>query len=263
MTSRTPAAVLAMLMLAGTAGIAAAQTATPDAAAEAATAAQDAAQAAQDAASAASDATAAAAEGASGTAAAAADAAAEAASNAQAAAQQATAATPAPAAAAPAAATGEPQPGQYYTKQSFDDWTMRCIKTDTETDPCELYQLLKDGAGTSVAEFTLIPLTGGQVAAGATVVTPLETDLTRGLGIQIDKAQAKLYPFAFCAPVGCVARVGLPQVEIDSMKRGSVGVVSVLPYGQNPDTGTVQLTLSLKGFTAALTELQKMQPNPN
>lgn len=244
MTSKTPAAILAMLMLAGTAGVAAAQTATPDAA----TAAQDAAQSAQDAAAAASDATAAAAEGAT-----------EAASNAQAAAQDAaTAATAAPAV---VPADGEPQPGQYYVKQSFDDWTLRCIKTQDNNDPCELYQLLKDGSGTSVAEFTLVPVRGGgEVVGGATVVTPLETDLLRGLGFQVDRAEPRAYPFAVCMPVGCVARLGLGQAEIDSMKRGNTATVSVLPFGQNPETGVVPLTVSLKGFTAGLTELEKVMP---
>lgn len=255
MTSKTPAAILAMLMLAGTAGVAAAQTATPDAA----TAAQDAAQSAQDAAAAASDATAAAAEGATEAATAAADAATEAASNAQAAAQDAaTAATAAPAV---VPADGEPQPGQYYVKQSFDDWTLRCIKTQDNNDPCELYQLLKDGSGTSVAEFTLVPVRGGgEVVGGATVVTPLETDLLRGLGFQVDRAEPRAYPFAVCMPVGCVARLGLAQAEIDSMKRGNTATVSVLPFGQNPETGVVPLTVSLKGFTAGLTELEKVMP---
>ena len=63
--------------------------------------------------------------------------------------------------AAPAAETtqnAEPQVGQYYVKSTNGDWTTRCIKADQGKDPCELYQLLKDSDGNSVAEMTLIPI---------------------------------------------------------------------------------------------------------
>ena len=162
----------------------------------------------------------------------------------------------APAAAAAAPAAGEPQVGGYYVAQTFDSWQMRCIKTENDADPCELYQLMKDGEGNSVAEITLIPLdNGGQAKAGATVVTPLETDLTQGIRLQVDAGQAKAYPFNFCAPVGCVSRVGLTDAELGSLKRGKAASVSLLPYGAGPDQ-VVNLALSLTGFTAGYTELE-------
>ena len=170
----------------------------------------------------------------------------------------ATTATPAevPAAAAPAAASGEPQVGAYYVAQTFDSWQMRCIKTDNGADPCELYQLMKDGEGNSVAEMTLIPLAnGGQAAAGATVVSPLETDLQQGIKLKVDSGAAKAYPFNFCAPVGCVSRVGLTADELAGLKRGNTATISVLPYGA-PKDAAVNLNLSLKGFTAAYSTLE-------
>lgn len=161
----------------------------------------------------------------------------------------------APAAAAAPEADGEPQVGQYYVKETHQDWTTRCLKADKGKDPCELYQLLKDGEGNAVAEMTLIPLLNSdEVAAGATLVAPLETDLVQGLGFAVGTAEARGYPFNFCAPVGCVSRMGFTKAELDAMKRGANATVSLLPFGgdrENP----VRLTLSLSGFTAAFDAL--------
>lgn len=161
----------------------------------------------------------------------------------------------APAAPAADAASAEPQVGQYFVKSTHNDWTIRCLKADQGMDPCELYQLLKDSEGNSVAEMSLIPIKNNKdVAAGATLVAPLETDLLQGLGFAVGTAEPRGYPFSFCAPVGCVARLGLTQAELDTLKRGKDATLSLLPFGGDRSK-PVRLTLSLSGFTAAFDEL--------
>lgn len=184
---------------------------------------------------------------------------AEAPANAAPAATEAPAATDAPA--GQAAADAEPQVGQYYVKATNNAWTTRCLKAEQGKDPCELYQLLKDGEGNSVAEMTLIPLRNSDVAAGATLVAPLETDLIQGLGFAVGSAEPQGYPFNFCAPVGCVARMGFTQAELDAMKRGNEATLSLLPFGgdrENP----VRLTVSLAGFTAGIEALSAYAEEP-
>ncbi len=166
---------------------------------------------------------------------------------------EAPAAAPAPAA-PPTEETA--QPGQTYIKEIYDDWTLRCIKTEDGFDPCELYQLLRDGEGTQVAEVTFMPVRG-QVAAVASVVTPLETDLQHGLGIQIDAGQARTLPFAVCAQIGCVSRIGLKAEEVVLFKRGNAATISVLPFGADPKN-RVNLTMSLKGFTSGYDALDAL-----
>lgn len=157
--------------------------------------------------------------------------------------------------AAPAPAEPEePKVGSYYLKSTHQDWTLRCIKADQGKDPCELYQLMKDPDGNSVAEMTLIPLSNGNVAAGATLVAPLETDLIEGLGFSVDSGKPRGYPFSFCAPVGCVSRMGFTAAELSGLKRGGKASVTLLPFGGDPKK-PVQLSLSLSGFTAAFDEL--------
>ena len=155
----------------------------------------------------------------------------------------------------------EPQVGSYYVKSTHNDWSLRCINTDQNKDPCELYQLMKDAEGNSVAEMTLIPLTNGEVAAGATLVAPLETDLIRGLGFAVDSGQAREYPFSFCAPVGCVSRMGFTAAELNQLKRGGKATVTLMPFGGDPKN-PVELNLSLAGFTAAFEELSEYTTQP-
>lgn len=169
-------------------------------------------------------------------------------------------ATPADAAET-AAADGEPQIGQYYVKSTSNDWTTRCIRTNQSKDPCELYQLMKDEQGNSVAELTLIPLTNGEVAAGATLVAPLETDLIQGLGFGIDNGEPRGYPFSFCAPVGCVSRLGFTEAELGALKRGGAATVSLSPFGSDAEE-PVKLRLSLAGFTKAFDELKTYAEAP-
>lgn len=151
-------------------------------------------------------------------------------------------------------ASAEPEVGTYYAGSTHGDWMTRCIKAPNGPDPCELFQLLKDEQGNSVAEVGLIPLSGGQVAAGLTVTAPLETDLGVGLGFQIDSAEAKAYPFNVCYQAGCVSRIGLSGAEVSGLKRGKAAKVTVVPFGIDPANG-VQLTMSLNGFTAGFDAL--------
>ena len=154
--------------------------------------------------------------------------------------------TPAPA----ADENAEPQPGQSYARETFGDWTMRCVKTPDDQDPCELYQLLRDSDGGAVAEASVVPVQG-PVSAIVTFVAPLETDLQHGLRLQIDSNEQTGYPFMVCAQIGCLSRVGLNEEELNVFKRGNSGQLTLLPFGA-PEDDPVNLTLSLSGFTAGM-----------
>ncbi|MEQ9041585.1 MAG: invasion associated locus B family protein [Silicimonas sp.] len=144
---------------------------------------------------------------------------------------------------------GEPQVGDTYVAEEHGDWQLRCVMTAEGKDPCQLYQLLADEEGNSVAEFSIFNLPEGQQAvAGATAVTPLETLLTADLRLQVDAGQARRYPYSFCSQIGCFARLGFTQAEVDAFKAGSAATVAIVPAAA-PDE-VVALKLSLAGFTA-------------
>lgn len=147
-------------------------------------------------------------------------------------------------------------PGTTYTAATFEKWEQRCMRSADGADPCQLYQLLQDGEGNNVAEVSLFALPPGQQAvAGATIVVPLETLLTEQLTIAVDGAQPKRYPFSWCAPLGCIARVGFTQAEVDGFKKGAKATITIVPAGA-PDQ-PVNLDLSLKGFTAGFDAVSK------
>lgn len=145
--------------------------------------------------------------------------------------------------------TPQEGPGSSYVKESFNDWELRCVRVEAGAEPCQLYQLLKDTQGTAVAEIGLFALPeGGEAAAGATIIVPLETLLTAGLRLGVDEAQPKIYPFTFCSQVGCVARVGFTAAEVDAFRKGGKAVLTIVPAVAADQT--VALDVSLAGFTA-------------
>ncbi|NUH64270.1 invasion associated locus B family protein [Sulfitobacter sp. S0837] len=152
----------------------------------------------------------------------------------------------------------DPELGKPYTKKEIGAWEMRCIKTEQEVDPCQMYQLLADGEGAPVAEVSLFRLPdGGKAVAGATVVVPLETALPAQLTLSVDGGKARRYPYAFCNPVGCYVRMGMTSADIAAFKRGKEAVLTIVP-ALAPDQ-TVELTLSLDGFTASYDEVSVIE----
>lgn len=140
--------------------------------------------------------------------------------------------------------------GSAYIKEEHQDWDIRCIRTESGNDPCQLYQLLEDGEGNAVAEFAIFPLipAQGDAVAGGTIIAPLETLLTQSVTVAIDGGEARRYPFTFCTEIGCVARVGYASPDVDRFKRGAGATVTIVPV-RAPDQ-RIALDLSLSGFTA-------------
>lgn len=152
-----------------------------------------------------------------------------------------------------------PVVGQPFTKEIVGDWEMRCIKAaEGEEDPCQMYQLMDDGEGTPVAEFSLFRLPDGSKAkAGATIVVPLETSLPQQLTVTVDGGNARRYPYSFCNPVGCYARIGLTDADIATFKRGNAAKIIIVPALAQDQK--VELDLSLSGFTAAFDQVSTIQ----
>lgn len=148
--------------------------------------------------------------------------------------------------------------GEEYVLEEHGDWALRCITTAEEQDPCQLYQLLLDEAGNSVAEISMFPLNnGGEAVAGGTIITPLSTLLTAQVSLRIDSGATRRYPFTFCTNEGCFSRVGFTAEDIQNMKRGAAGTLTIVPAG-SPET-RVNLNVSLTGFTAGYDSLDARQ----
>lgn len=158
-------------------------------------------------------------------------------------------AAPAGAAATPPAASTE-GPGSTYIKNTFDDWKVQCLRTENGSDPCEMFQVLKDENGVKTAAISIMRLPKSQDSvAGATITTPLETLLTRGVTLQIDTQKPLTLPFNVCSQGGCFANVLLKPADLELFKKGSKIAMTVVAAAAADKP--VALTISLKGFTAA------------
>jgi len=154
------------------------------------------------------------------------------------------------------------QVGETYILSEHGDWDLRCIRApEGQKDVCQLYQLLEDQNGNSVAEINMFNLPDDdELAAGATIVTPLETLLTAQVTLSVDGGTAKIYPFTFCTPIGCFSRVGFTDGDVAAFKAGNEAQIFIVPV-QAPDQ-RVRLTVSLTGFTAGFDAVQEVnQPS--
>ena len=137
-----------------------------------------------------------------------------------------------------------------YIKETYGDWQLKCFRNGTEDGPCQMYQLLRESAGNPVAEISIFRLPeGGQAVAGATVVVPLGTLLTKELKLSVDGGRAKSFSYAFCNQAGCFSRIGLTADDIEAFKKGTAANLVIVP-AQAPDQ-SITIDASLKGFTAA------------
>ncbi|WP_108482008.1 invasion associated locus B family protein [Oceaniglobus ichthyenteri] len=150
--------------------------------------------------------------------------------------------------------------GSTYIEKVEGDWEIRCVRTEDGNDPCQLYQLLADEQGNSVAEISMFGLPeGSQAAAGATVITPLETLLTAQMTLAVDNGKAKRYPYTFCAATGCFARIGFTNADIAAFRAGAKATLTIVPAAA-PDE-TVALAVSLNGFTAGFQAVNEKNGN--
>ncbi|MCC1494517.1 invasion associated locus B family protein [Cognatishimia sp. F0-27] len=148
---------------------------------------------------------------------------------------------------------------QTYIKETFGDWALQCLRVPEGQgeDVCQMYQLLREPGGSSVAEVSIFKLAnGGRAVAGGTFVVPLETLLTQKLKVSVDGGQARSYDYSFCSATGCFARVGFTEEDIARFRAGAVAKVTLVP-ALAPDQ-QVTVDMSLTGFTAAYGEVSSL-----
>lgn len=151
--------------------------------------------------------------------------------------------------------------GSTFVKATHGAWEIRCLRIEDGSERCQMYQRLSQAGGNPIAEINLFALPPGQNAvAGAVIVTPLETLLPARLGLTIDSAEGKKYPFSWCTVNGCVARIGFTAPELNQLKSGIQATVTIVPV--TSPNNPVALPISLQGFTAGFAEMQAANPAP-
>ncbi len=86
---------------------------------------------------------------------------------------------------------------------------------------------------------------------GAIISLPIGVRLPPGISLWADDRKPWKFPFERCTPDGCQVRALLHEELLQSLKTGLVGRVTFQDAAGQPIT----VDFSLKGFTAALSEL--------
>ena len=142
----------------------------------------------------------------------------------------------------------KPQKTEPYIKERFENWSLKCIKTVNSIERCEANQIIFNQKQQPVAEISIIKLPKGQVAAAAaTIIVPLETILSEGLVLAIQKLEPKKYQFKFCNSLGCYSQIGLTDDEVEALKRKEKASI-FLKHISSGDQQIV-IPMSLDGFT--------------
>ena len=140
------------------------------------------------------------------------------------------------------------------------EWRSRCgkdEKTGKESkDKCEVYQRISvKKTKARIAEMALgfpIDEKGKKSkSARGVVILPLGILLENGIVMKIDDEKPAVFKVRFCTNSGCVAYVNLDKKLLTSMKKGkNINFIFKSSVGQD-----VNIVMSLKGFTWALTKL--------
>jgi invasion protein IalB len=144
--------------------------------------------------------------------------------------------------------------GERYIRAENGDWAVRCVVTESGNDPCNMTQLILTADNSPIVEISLFRVQSNPSAvAGADITVPHETLLTAPLVIRYSETSAKQYPYTFCNKIGCIARIGFSQEDVDLMKAGNRTIMSIT-HIQKPEQA-ITFPMSLEGFTKSYDDL--------
>jgi invasion protein IalB len=162
-----------------------------------------------------------------------------------------------PAAEAAAEGTDE-SAGLTRPVEKFEDWFKECeMITDEkggQIELCQISQTLLDKETDQPMMKIAVGYVPDKEQPVAVITLPLGIFLPPGIELQIDgKGKVGRLPINTCLPSGCQAGVQLDEDFVARMKQGSQMTVT---FG-NPQGKGVTAPVSLKGFTAGLTSVEK------
>lgn len=154
----------------------------------------------------------------------------------------------------------QPQAPKPELVATHGDWAVQCqqepgAEGGAAVRTCGMFQAAKSerqGVG-----LTLVVVKGEQDGKDVTmlrVMAPIGVYLPTGVALEIDGDAVGRVPFTRCMPQACIAVAEASPPTLEKMKAG--GVANFIIY-EGPGAG-MAMELSLKGFTAALGELNQL-----
>jgi invasion protein IalB len=138
-------------------------------------------------------------------------------------------------------------------RESFRDWTVQCQQIEGEGRACEMVQQVSHGESQQRIMLVSLRLDENDRLVGV-IVTPFGLRLSEGVQILVGETAIARYGFDTCLAEGCFVIAAFGEKEIDAMRAGIDGQVTMMARGGN----AVGLPLSFLGFSAALARLGEL-----
>jgi invasion protein IalB len=154
----------------------------------------------------------------------------------------------------PPSSEGGTQPGLEMTERKFQDWTLRCGKSQQGPEVCELQQQQTDREGRTVMAVAVGTVPGSS-DLGLLIILPLGILLPPGVSLAIDGGAEVPLQVERCERQGCRIEMLLEPALLNRLKAGREAKVFFEALNPQGELTRLGVPVSLLGFTAALNEL--------
>jgi len=155
----------------------------------------------------------------------------------------------------------QPQAPKPELVATHGDWAVQCqdapgaAEGDAAVRTCGMFQAAKsDRPGVGLTLVVVKDEQDGKDVTMLRVMAPIGVYLPTGVALEIDGDAVGRVPFTRCMPQVCIAVAEASPPTLERMKAG--GIANFIIY-EAPGAG-MAMELSLKGFTAALGELDQL-----
>jgi len=161
---------------------------------------------------------------------------------------------PASEAEAPPPGEAEAPPALDLTERQFQDWVLRCGRSEQGPEVCEMQQQTTDSEGRTIMAVA-VGTVPGTPDVGLLIILPLGILLPSGVSLQIDGGAEVPLEVERCERQGCrIERLVEPQL-LNRLKAGREATVFFEAYDPEGELQRLGVPISLLGFTAALSEI--------
>lgn len=141
------------------------------------------------------------------------------------------------------------EPDAKTSKEFFKDWQLSCVEKEEEKQ-CSVSQALLNDQGQTVA---VVNLSYVEKLTVLEFGLPLMMDLTSPVSLSVDGNSVSNYPYNACNQRACFIIREDNEDLLVAFTKGTQAQMKLTAFGgQN-----VEMNISLKGFSSALTELKK------
>ena len=140
------------------------------------------------------------------------------------------------------------------TERQFQDWVLRCGRSEQGPEVCEMQQQTTDSEGRTIMAVA-VGTVPGTSDVGLLIILPLGILLPPGVSLQIDGGAEVPLEVERCERQGCrIERLVEPEL-LNRLKAGREAKVFFEAYDPEGELQRLGVPISLLGFTAALSEI--------